>query len=76
MSDLNILLKDTSKVHNTSFTGNDFDYDPKDYITKAVLKYAGNTFLVSGGPEQEPREIFVSKNDDVSIDESVDGIIE
>jgi hypothetical protein len=46
MSDLNILLKDASKVHNTSFTANDFDHDPRDYIAKAVEKYSGNTFLI------------------------------
>lgn len=32
MSDLNILLKDASRVHNTSFTVNDFDSNPDDYI--------------------------------------------
>jgi len=53
MSDLNILLKDASKVHNTSFTVNDFEHDPKDYIQKAIDKYSGNTFLIQGGPEQE-----------------------
>jgi hypothetical protein len=46
MSDLNILLKDSSKVHNTSFNVNDFEHDPRDYIRKAVEKYSGNTFLI------------------------------
>jgi hypothetical protein len=32
MSDMNMLLKDTGKAHNTSFNANEFDYDPKDYI--------------------------------------------
>jgi hypothetical protein len=46
MSDLNILLKDASRVHNTSFTVNDFESDPRDYVNKAVQKYGGNTFLI------------------------------
>jgi hypothetical protein len=46
MSDLNILHKDSSKVHNTSFTVNDFEHDPRDYIRKAMDKYSGNTFLL------------------------------
>jgi len=32
MSDLNILLKDVSRVHGTSFTINDFETDPREYI--------------------------------------------
>jgi hypothetical protein len=51
MSDLNILLKDASRVHKTSFTVNDFDADPKEYIQKAVQKYSGNTFLLNRGPD-------------------------
>lgn len=46
ISDLNILLKDASRVHNTSFTVNDFECDPNEYIAKAVKKYGGNTFLI------------------------------
>ena len=63
MSDLNILLKDASKVHNTSFTVNDFEHDPRDYIEKALNKYSGNTFLIRGGPEEEDKEVFVAKEE-------------
>lgn len=51
MADMNILLKDASRVHNTSFTVNDFESDPKEYIKKAVEKYSGNTFVIHPGPE-------------------------
>lgn len=46
MADVNILLKDASKVHGTSFTVNDFDSDPKEYVLKAVQKYSGNKFFI------------------------------
>ena len=61
MSDLNILHKDSSKLHNTSFTVNDFEHDPRDYIRKAIDKYSGNTFLLSTGSNQETKEIFVDR---------------
>lgn len=61
MSDLNILLKDASKIHNTSFTVNDFEHDPKDYIQKAIDKYTGNTFLIPGGPNEDAKEIYLPK---------------
>ena len=48
MSDINILLKDASRVHNTSFTVNDFEFDPREYVMKASQKYGGNTFLIKG----------------------------
>ena len=60
MGDLNILLKDASRVHNTSFTVNDFEHDPKEYIQKSLQKYGGNTFLIGPGPEGgEAREVYV-----------------
>jgi len=65
MSDLNILLKDASKVHNTSFTINDFEHDPRDYILKSVQKYEGNTFIIYGGADgNEEQEIYVPKKGD------------
>ena len=68
MNDLNILLKDATKTHNTSFTVNDFEHDPKDYIQKAVEKYAGNTFLIQEGPESEAKEVFIPKDDKILAD--------
>ena len=41
MSDLNILLKDATRTHNTSFTVNDFEHDPREYVKKAFEKYSG-----------------------------------
>jgi hypothetical protein len=59
-SDLNILLKDTTRVHNTSFTINDFEHDPRDYVNKAVTKYSGNTFIIHGGADgTEIKEIRI-----------------
>jgi DHHC palmitoyltransferase len=51
MSDLNIMLKDTSRAHNTSFNVNEFDHDPKEYIKKAMKKYGGRVFTIPPGPE-------------------------
>jgi hypothetical protein len=60
MADMNILLKDTSRVHNTSFTVNDFESDPKEYIKKAVEKYSGNTFVIHPGPEGgQVRQVYI-----------------
>ena len=44
--DINLMLKDTSRMHNTSFNTNDFEVDPRDYINKGLKKYAGSTFLI------------------------------
>jgi hypothetical protein len=67
MSDLNILLKDASRVHNTSFTVNDFEHDPKEYIQKAVKKYGGNTFIINPGPEGgEVREVYVPTEEEMN----------
>ena len=41
-----MLHKDSSKAHNSTFTLNEFDQDPKEYIKKAMAKYSGNTFLI------------------------------
>ena len=66
MSDLNILLKDASRVHGTSFTVNDFDFDPKEYVNKSVQKYAGNKFIIKGGPEnQEAKEIYIPRENEI-----------
>ena len=46
MSDVNLLLKDASKVHGTSFTVNDFEFDPNEYVLKAVKKYGKTKFDV------------------------------
>ena len=60
MSDLNILLKDASRAHNTSFTVNDFECDPKEYVEKAIKKYGGNTFVIHAGPEGgDAKEVYV-----------------
>ncbi len=60
MADTNLLLKDTSRGQNTSFTPNDFDSDPKEYIKKALEKYGGNTFIIKAGPEGgQDREVYV-----------------
>ena len=48
INDLNVVLKQASKEHNTSFSINDFEHDPLDYINKGVNKYAGRTFEVAG----------------------------
>ena len=53
MADLNILLKDASKFHNTSFTINDFEQDPRDYINKGIQKYSGHTFIVQENGEEK-----------------------
>jgi len=55
---MNILLRDVSKVHNTSFTTNDFDADPRDYVQKAVHKYSGNTFIITKN-QNEVQEVYV-----------------
>ena len=49
--DISIMLKDTSRVHKTSFNVNEFEHDPKDYVKKALQKYAGNTFLIPSGQD-------------------------
>ncbi len=60
MSDMNILLKDTSKTTNTSFASNEFESDPKEYIKKAFTKYGGKTFVISPGPDGgATREVYV-----------------
>ena len=46
IQDMNILLKDSSKVHGTSFALNDFDSDPSEYIRKAMQKYSGQKFVI------------------------------
>ena len=54
------MLKDTSRVHNTSFNVNDFEQDPKEYIRKAMEKYAGQTFVIQPGPEGgDTREVYI-----------------
>lgn len=57
MSDLNILLKDVSRVHGTSFTINDFETDPREYVNKAVQKYSGNKFLLQKGATKEEDQV-------------------
>ncbi|CDW90386.1 probable s-acyltransferase at3g09320-like [Stylonychia lemnae] len=57
MSDLNILLKDVSRVHGTSFTINDFESDPKEYIQKAIQKYSGSKFLIHKGQTKDEDQI-------------------
>ena len=46
MKDMNYLLKDASRVHNLSFTVNEFESDPSEYVQKAVKKYSGNKFIL------------------------------
>jgi len=60
MADMNLILKDTDKGQSSSFTPNDFDSDPKEYIKKAVTKYGGNTFIINPGPDGgQVREVYV-----------------
>ena len=47
MADLNFLHKESSRAHNSTFTVDELDSDPRDYIKKAIEKYSGNTFLIS-----------------------------
>ena len=61
MQDLNVLHKDSSKIHNTSFSTRDFDSDPRDYIKKAVNKYSGLTFLIEDEETKEKKEVYVPK---------------
>jgi hypothetical protein len=52
LSDINMLVgKDHSKQQTASFTNNDFDSDPNQYIEKALKKYGGKTFTISPGVE-------------------------
>lgn len=67
MGDMNLLLKDASRVHNTSFNVNDFDHDPKDYIKKAMKKYAGHTFVIPPGAEGGPvKEAYIPTEEEQS----------
>lgn len=67
MQDLNILLKDASRVHGTTFTHNDFDCDPQEYINKAIKKYGGKTFIIKGGADgSEEREVYVPTEEELS----------
>lgn len=73
ISDMNILLKDASRVHNTSFTVNDFESDPNEYIAKAVKKYGGNTFLIMPGVVEggEAREVYVPSEEEATRKQTV-----
>ena len=67
MGDLNILLNDASRVHNTSFTVHDFEHDPKEYIQKSLYKYGGNIFLIRPGPgDGEAREVYVPTEEEAN----------
>lgn len=67
MSDMKILLKDASRVHNTSFTVNEFESDPREYVQKAFKKYAGYTFVINDGKDgSEQREVYVPTEDELS----------
>ena len=60
MADTNLMLKESGKTHNTSFTMNEFEADPRDYVKKAMKKYAGRTFIVPTGPTgAEQKEVHI-----------------
>lgn len=68
MSDLNTLMKDTSRMHNTSFNVNDFEHDPKVYIQKALKKYAGSTFVIPPGPEGgQIQEVYIPTEEEQNL---------
>ena len=50
MTDLNILLRDESKINESDImtTQDEFDYDPRDYIEKACKKYHRKKFSING----------------------------
>jgi len=62
MSDMNNILKESARAENDDFDfdNNEFDIDPKQYITKALKKYGGNTFVISGGADGgQAREVYL-----------------
>lgn len=62
MSDMNTILKEASKAEDEGFDfdNNEFECDPKQYISKALKKYGGNTFVISPGPEGgQAREVYL-----------------
>eukprot|EP00347_Sterkiella_histriomuscorum_P021121 403335173 len=75
MQDLNLLLKDVSRVHNTSFVVNEFESDPRDYIQKAVDKYSGQKFIISRGQtEAETQEVYIpSKEEQKAMQNNLNG---
>ena len=65
MADMNIMLKESGKTHNTSFSSNDFESDPKEYIKKALKKYSGSTFLIpSGSNGAQSREVYIPSEEE------------
>lgn len=62
MSDMNNILKESARAENDDFDfdNNEFDIDPKLYITKALNKYGGNTFVISAGADGgQAREVYL-----------------
>ena len=65
MADMNLMLKESGKTHNTSFTMNEFEADPRDYVKKALKKYSGKTFIIPSQTGGEPKEVYIETEQDL-----------